>query len=145
MIKQVISQRWTGLKMMTVLGLRMMRMQGVGGIRGYMKGFSGIGRSGKNSVLNFVDALNSRNAVLLTDLFAADNSGIEYSVGEKGISPDLFVESVDVDIAVSDLISAGMVTGFRFEAKGKESADNGIGLFKFDAKTKKINSAQFFR
>ncbi len=145
MVKQVISQRWPGLKMMTVLGLRMMRMQGVGGIRGYMKGFSGIGQRGKDTVLRFMDALNSRDAKQLTDIFAADNSGIEFPVGEKGISPDLFVESVDVDIAVSDLISAGMVTGFRFEVKGKTSAENGIGLFKFDVKTKKINSAQFFR
>ncbi|NQT73671.1 MAG: hypothetical protein HQ553_13020 [Chloroflexi bacterium] len=144
MVKRVISRGWPGLKMMTVLGFRMLKIQGIGGVWGYMKGFFGIGRSGKNSVLSFVEALNSKNTERLVGLFTSDNSGIEYPFGDESVKPDSFVSSANGSISVSDLISAGMVTGFRFEVKGQESENSGIGLFKFDSKTRKIKSARFY-
>lgn len=144
MVKQVMARGWSGIKMMNVLGVRMLKLQGLGGVWGYMKGFTGIGKRGKESVLSFVEALNSRDTKQLAGLFTSAHSGIEFPVGEKSIDPDSFIDFANGSISVSDLISAGMVTGFRFEIKGQESENSGIGLFKFDSKTRKIENARFY-
>lgn len=144
MVRQVMMRGWPGLKMMTALSWRMMRVQGMRGMLGYTKGFSGIHGRGKDAVDKFVEAANRRDGGLMTSLFDSNNSLIEFPAGGLNVSPDSFAGRVDARLAVSDLISAGFTTSFRFDVTVSGDTYHGIGIFEFNPKNRKITRARCF-
>ena len=144
MVTRVISSGWPGLKMMTSLSARMLRIQGFKGVWGYMGGFFGIGKRGKQSVQGFVEAVNDGDANSLKNMFIFGGDTIEFPVGSKPFSPENFVSSMNGSVSVSEMISAGWATAFRFKRDSGQTIDDGIGIFEFDAKSKKIKRARFF-
>ncbi len=144
MVKKVVLSGWPGLKMMTSLSARMLKIQGLKGVWGYMGGFGGIGKRGKKSVQSFAKAANDRDTNSLREMFISDDGSIEFPVGSQPFSLENFVSSVNGNISASAMISAGWTTGFRFQRSSGQAVDDGIGLFEFDAKTKKIKRARFF-
>jgi len=146
MVKQVTGRGWPGVKMMTVLGFRMLRHKGFSGILGYMRGFSGIGQEGKDVVLKFMKGVNERDVDLLSRLVDSrnDEASIEFPVGGRTFSPASLVEEIDAQVSVSDLISAGQVITFKLDITSNNNSRRGIGLFEFIPKTRKIKRARFF-
>ncbi len=145
MIKQVLKQGMPGLRMMTSLGLRMIRVQGLGGVAGYMRGFGGIGRKGKKTVRKFVEAINEGDTARLTGLFTdVSRAAVELPAGKHHLIPALLGDSKRIHLSVSDLISAGMTTSFRFDISLDGVFRHGIGLFEFDRRNGKLEKARFF-
>jgi hypothetical protein len=146
MVRQVTGRGWPGFKMMTVLGFRMLRFQGFSGILSYMRGFSGIGREGKDAVLKFMKGVNERDVDLLSRLVDSrnDEASIEFPVGGRTFSPASLVDEIDAQVSASDLISAGWVIAFQLDITSGQDSRRGIGLFEFTPKTRKIKRARFF-
>ena len=146
MVKQVAGRGRHGFKMMIVLGCRMLRFQGLRGILGYMRGFSGVGRDGKDVVLEFIKGMNERDAGLLSRLIDSHSGKdvIEFPYGGRTFSPLNLVEEIDAHLSASDLISAGWATAFRLDIKSDQDSRQGIGLFEFIPKTRKVKRARFF-
>ncbi|MBM3133178.1 MAG: hypothetical protein FJZ95_09150 [Chloroflexi bacterium] len=144
MVRQVLSRGWPGFKMMNAQSIGMLRYQGLGGVWGYMKGFSGIGHRGKEAVRRFVDAANSRDSGAIADLLDAGCPGIEFPVGGRPLALSAFLGASGGRLSVSDPISSGYVTGFRFRVESDAGVRQGIGLMEFSRKTRKIARAQFF-
>lgn len=144
MVRHVMGQGWPGVKMMTVFGLRMARIQRLTGIWGYMKGFSGVHQGGKDRVRDFVKAMEAGDGGALRGLFAAENGGIEFPAGGRVFDIPSLVSSVDGGLSASDLISSGPATAFRFAVQSAGSSRRGVGIFEFDRKSLKITRARFF-
>ncbi len=145
MIKQVLKQGVPGLRMMTSLSLRMLRVQGLGGVAGYMRGFGGIGRKGKKTVRQFMQAINEGNTARLTGLFTdVSRAVIELPAGKHHLIPALLGDAERIHLTVSDLISAGMTTSFRFDISLDGAFRRGVGLFEFDRRNGKLERARFF-
>jgi hypothetical protein len=128
--------------MMMVFGVKMPMIQKPGGIWGYMKGFTGVGKHGKKYAERFVEAANAKDAGALAALFSASNDGIECPAGGQSLDPRAFVNAVPGRISAKDLVSAGQVTAFRFNLESSELDRQGIALFDFSSK--KIRRARFF-
>ncbi len=145
MIKQVLGRGVPGLRMMASLGSRMPRIQGIAGVLGYMRGFGGIGRKGKATVREFVQAINEGNTARLTGLFAdASDAAIELPAGKHHLITALMSDSDRIHLTVSEIISAGMTTSFRFDISLDGTFRNGIGLFEFTRQNGKLERARFF-
>jgi hypothetical protein len=148
MVKQVLGQGLPGLRSMVLLGARMMRRQGLGGSLGFARGFRGISRKGKQTVQEFAEAAQSGDTARLSRLFHSDRSCIEFPVeaGETGRrhAPSTFLEHAQPRISLSKLISAGFTTMFRFDAEHQGAAHHGVAMFEFNAKSRRIDRAQFF-
>lgn len=145
MIKQVLRQGLAGLRMTTSLGMRMFRVQGIGGMMDYMRASGGIGRRGKKTVREFVKAINEGNTASLTGLFADVSSAvIELPAGKHYLIPALLGDSERIHLTVSELISAGMTTSFRFDISLDGIFRHGVGLFEFTRENGKLDRARFF-
>jgi ketosteroid isomerase-like protein len=144
MVRHVMGQGWPGVKMTTVLAIRMARIQRMKGVWGYMKGFSGVHKRGKDRVQEFVGAVQAGDGGTLASLFAAENGGIEFPVGGRTFDTASFVSSVDARISASDLISSGPATAFRFAVQSAQSSWHGVAIFEFSKRGVKISRARFF-
>lgn len=144
MVRQVLGRGWPGLKMMAALSWRMVKIQGLAGVWGYMKGFRGIHGTGKKAVTLFAEGTNAGDTGLMTSLFDAGNSLIEFPVGTRNYSPESFPGRMEIRLQISDVVSAGLTTAFRCNVTIPEGTYQGIGLFEFSPKTRKICRARFF-
>lgn len=143
MIKHVVGGGLPGIKMMINLSWRMLRIEGIVGVLGYMSGYKGIGHRGKDTVDHFVAAVNACAFESLEDLFDPGTT-IDFPVNGLTYSPSSLSPVFDGSLNVTDLISAGMATAFRFETESKNPPQNGIGLFEFHVKSKRIKRARIF-
>jgi hypothetical protein len=148
MLKQVLGQGLSGVRSLVLLGIRMMRRQGLGGSLGFARGFRGIAKQGKRAVQDFTEAAQAGDTARLSRLFHSDGSTIEFPVEEGGTgrryAPSSFLEHGNPRISVSRMISAGFTTMFHFEVEHQGAAHRGTGLFEFNAKTRRIDRARFF-
>lgn len=146
MVKQVLGSGIPGLKMVSLLGYRMLRIQGLSGVMGYLQGFSGIGRRGKDTVGKFVSAFNRGDTNQLTGLFSnPSKAAIELPAGKHHLITALLSDSERIHLTVSDLISAGMTASFRFDVSLDGVFRHGIGLAEFSKEMKgKLTRIRFF-
>jgi hypothetical protein len=145
MIKQVVSKGLPGIIALNSLGFRMMRVQGIGGILGFARGFFGIYSKGKDMVGSFVEAANQSDSAKLVSLFDKDNQGIAFPGEERNETPESFCKERETILAVCKLISSGYFTSFTFAERSNEAEAKGIGVFRFNPGTRKIQSAHFYR
>lgn len=143
MVQQVLSRGVAGIRMTNSLGLRMLRLQRLSGIWGYMQGFMGIGERGQDAVGCLADAVRGRQPEAMAALFDRRHRGIEFPAGGAPQDPAAFARS-GVELSVTAPVSAGYATAFRFETPIGEQTYRGIGLFEFDRTTRKIARARFF-
>ncbi|MFO8009724.1 MAG: hypothetical protein R6U89_02820 [Dehalococcoidia bacterium] len=144
MIRQVLLRGWPGIKMMAVLGMRMLRVQGLSGVWGYMRGLGGVGRRGKERVQEFSRALNDRDAGSIVRLFHPGSGVVEFPANGGPVSPGSLLDLVSGSFSVSDPISSGSSTGFRFDASMEGISRQGIGLFEFTDRGRLIERARLF-
>ncbi len=143
MVKQVIGSGLSGLQMMISLGFRMLRIQGLSGVLGYMKGFRGVGRRGKRAVEEFVNAVNACACDMLTDTLEPD-AKIEFPTRGSVFTPSTLSSAFEAPLTVSSLISAGLATSCHFEIGSDGVLADGVALFEFNTKSRRIERARFF-
>ena len=146
MVKQVLGGGIAGLRMVTSLSLRMPRIQGISGALGYVRGFTGIKRKGKDVVTKFVAAFNQGDFIQLSELFVNPAEAvIELPAGKHYLITALLSDSERIHMTVSDLISAGMTTSFRFDVSLEGVFRHGIGLAEFSREKKgKLACIRFY-
>ena len=145
MVQQVLGKGFNGLMVMFELGFRMIGVQGIQGVVGYMQGFKGILASGKSTVNSFVDAVNNNDSEALSLLFKASGGSVEFPMSERSFDVSTFAQYMqNVSIEVSQLQSAGWNTTFEFTLVDNGETHRGVGIFVFDAATKKLAHAEFY-
>lgn len=123
----------------------MLRIQGLKWVQVYYEGMrKGIFQQGWHAVHAFCAAVNTRDIsgfVALLDTQAV----IEFPVGTQSSALEFMSrESGRLRLAVAGLCSAGWQTICSFEAASGPLQYQGIALFAFDPRTRKILSIRFF-
>lgn len=144
MIKQLLSKGFACAGVLNALGIRMMSIQGLGGAVGFMQGFKGIGVKGKDSVMAFADALSNHQLSDMMDLFSGNNRGISFPYGGMQYSPDEIVDQVRAKLSVKKLLAAGYIISCSIELELDGQSHHGVGLFEFNAKTKKLDRVDLY-
>jgi len=140
MVKQVLGKGWRGIWAFSLLGCRMMRIQGFGGALGFSRGFRGIHRRGKRMVEQFVETLDQRDSERLTGLFSEKNEGICFPADEEPVSPEFFMEQFKDRLSLAKVLAAGYFVSFSYST----GESRGAGIFEFNPEDKKIQKALFY-
>ncbi len=144
MIVQLAGKGLASLGVLSSLGTRMISIQGLGGLIGFMQGFRGIGNQGKETVMAFTQALNNKSLATMMSLFSAANQGIDFPYGGEHFAPDTIIDHVDAKLSISKQLSAGYVSTCSFALERNGDTKNGVAFFEFNAKNKKIDAARFY-
>jgi hypothetical protein len=144
--KQALSGGLSGLATITAQSWRMLRIQRLQGMSGYLRGvLGGIGRRGHAGVQRFAGAVDSMDERGLTELFVDDGERIAFPAG-RTIAPDRFLRELGpgAAMAVRDARAAGWVASFRFEIRGPGAPGRGIGFLDFERASSRIARARLF-
>lgn len=144
MTPQAMRRGLAGLRMMTAQSIRMLRIQGWRGMRGYMRGFSGVGARGKEAVRRFADAARDRDHAVIAGLLAPACRGLEFPAGAEPLDAASFVVAAGGELSVANPLSSGFTASFRFQAQKGGALHKGIGLFEFEPGSCRIRRARFF-
>ncbi|HEY9037069.1 MAG TPA: hypothetical protein VIM96_10205 [Pseudomonadales bacterium] len=145
MIRQVMECGRAAWPVLLQLGWRMFRIQGMGGMLGFSRGFLGIGMKGKDTVHRFVDAVNTAQPVRVFDLFAARNRGIRCPVGEASVSPDQFVNALGgMQMRVEKLLVAGYTVSASITMEQSGERHQGVAFFEFDRREKRLERVDIY-
>ena len=145
MIRQVMECGRAAWPVLLQLGWRMLRIQGVGGMLGFSRGFLGIGMKGKDTVHRFVDAVNTGHAVRVFDLFTANNRGIRCPVGGERVSPDQLIEQYpDMQMRVEKLLVAGYTVSASITVEYQGVRHQGVAFFEFDRREKRLERVDLY-
>ncbi len=144
MIKQLMSKGMACVSVVNALGWRMMSIQGLSGAIGFMQGFRGIGDQGKQSVMEFANALNNKSLSDMMGLFAGSNQGVYVPYGGDHFTPDVLVDELEATLEVSKLLSSGYVVSCNVEVSLAHVSHQGVAFFEFNAKNKKIDQVTFY-
>jgi hypothetical protein len=130
--------------MITLQSLNMVKSQGLSGVAGYIRGFTGVFGKGKATVQRFVEAVNGKDIRQLAGLFDTRSDGIEFPVGGATFTTTEFLEENQAELSVTDLKSSGFFTTARFEADVDGAKHEGIAIFDFNPENKRIQRVRFF-
>jgi len=145
MIRQVMECGRAAVPVLMQLGWRMFRIQGLGGMLGFSRGFLGIGMKGKDAVHRFVDAVNNQQAVRVFDLFTARNRGIRCPVGSAAVAPDQFVSQCNgMQMRVEKLLVAGYTVSSSVTLEMGGERHQGVAFFEFDRKEKRLDRVDIY-
>ena len=144
MVKQLSAAGLAGVPVLASLGLRMLSIQGVGGIVGFLRGLKGIGAAGKRTAEEFVQAVNKQQLNVVQSFFSTGIQGVEFPHGQKSLSANDFMEQFSGQLRLSKLLSAGFVTSCSFELVQDQCTKNGVVFFEFNAKNRKIDTVKFY-
>ena len=144
MVRQLMSKGLPSIGVLCSLGLRMLSIQGISGILGFMKGLSGIGETGKKQVRNFVDSFNNRQPDTIQAQFSNRNLKIEFPHGKSVITQKELQGIFNGRMAVSKIIAAGYVCSCSFTIDNSNELINGVAMFEFNASNRMIDIIRFY-
>jgi hypothetical protein len=139
MLKQVAKPSLSHIKVNNQLGLRMLRLQGIGGMRGFMRGLSSVGDAGKRAVQRFAECLERQDGNALRQLLTPD-SRIEFPYGSDPISIELLLPAAR-QLTLTKLLAAGDTVTASFALNNQH---RGVVFFYFNRNTLKIRRAVFY-
>lgn len=137
MIAQVLRGGLPGLKTICSLSVNMLRHQGLGGALGFMRGFGGVGASGKRRAQAFLCAVQERCA---SNALAqcADQAVLTLPDGTPTDAQTL-VSACD-KLHWHKMIAAGRYVSVSVELDGRR----GLLLFEFTGRGKRISALHWF-
>lgn len=141
---RVMGKGLRGLLAVNAITLRMLRTEGLAGLAGYLRGFSGIGGQGPATLEKFAAAVHSRDATALATLFTEHDATVEWPIGEM-LRPADFLQRLPAGAEwhFERPQNSGFVTACRFSLSGPEPCQ-GIAFFHFDRDSRRIEKARFF-
>lgn len=143
MIRQLLGNGIRGIAASLKLGLRMMRIQGIGGMIGFSKGFRGIHHRGKKTVNRFVETANRHDHVELTSMFDDPDESISVIASGQRVAPQVFCDNIGNHFTVTKLISAGYFVSFSYSWSNRAEL-KGVGIFEFDPRNKRIKNVRLY-
>jgi hypothetical protein len=144
MIKQLFAKGSAAYSVLLALGVRMMKIQGLGGALGFSKGFLGIGKRGPEVVSRFIEAFNANSTARIADLFDPLNKGVAFPYGQPVFSPVDMADSEDCHLSSSKVLVAGYTTTATVELSRDGQMIPGLAVFEFNSKTKNLNDVRFY-
>lgn len=139
MLKQVSKPSLAHLKVNNALGLRMFRLQGLRGVRGFMQALSSVGAAGKAAVDRFADCLSRQDGAGLRQLLT-DDARIEFPYGSDPISIELLLPAAR-QLTLTKLLAAGDSVTASFLLNNQH---RGVVFFYFNRRSMKIRRAVFY-
>jgi hypothetical protein len=141
---RVMGKGLRGLLAVNAITLRMLRIEGLSGFIGYLRGFLGIGAQGTAALERFAEAVASRDAQSLATLFIEHDATVEWPIGEK-LRPAELLERLPAGATwrFERPQNSGFVTACRFTLTS-ENPRQGIAFFHFDRHSRRIEKARFF-
>ena len=122
---------------------RMLRYLGVGGVLGFMRALSSVGDAGKAVVADFQRAFNSRQPVVISQLFAAQDLEVRLlTAGEVLPVSDLL--QLGDSITLGKTLAAGEVVSSSFELLRAGTTHCGVAFFYFDRRSLKITGLDIY-
>ena len=135
-----------GLWTLCAISLRMLRVQGLGGVLGYSRGLvAGIFGAGQTTLERLAAAVRDGDLAAAESLFVADAS-VELPVGSPASVRDFLAElGPGATLHTSHATSAGWLTACRFRvAGGHHDGAHGVAFLAFDPATRKLSSLRCF-
>lgn len=144
MLKQVSKPSPTYLRVNNQLGLRMLKLQGLAGVRGFMRALSSVGDAGKAAVERFADCLGRQDGAGLRQLLT-DDARIEMPYGSDPIGTDAaglgMVLSAARQLTLTKLLAAGDTVTASFLLNNQH---RGVVFFYFNRRSLKIRRVVFY-
>lgn len=144
MIRQLIGKGFACVSVLSCLTVRMLRLQGVGGMLGFAKAAINIGNAGKKAVAQFVKSYNAKNLPDLMGTCANDDAMIQIPYGEKAIHPSLLISQFDGEMSISKVMAAGDAITATITLKQGDSVKEGMAIFEFNRKVGKISALRCY-
>jgi hypothetical protein len=148
MVLQLLKKGLPALPVLAGLSWRMLKLQGVMGMLGFAKAAFTVGKQGKQLAQDFAAVQQSRSLSVLMNLFDGDRACIYLPYGTEAISPSNFFEQQNIALTLSKVIAAGdtVTASIKIAQVGEDAAlaQEGVALFEFNRKTKKISSLRLY-
>lgn len=139
MLKQVMKPSLAYLNVGNRLGLRMLKLQGLGGVIGFMRALSSVGDAGKRLAHRFAECLELQDGAALRQLLAPA-ARIEFPYGSDPIDIDLLL-SAGKKLVLTKLLAAGDAVTASFLLNDQH---RGVVFFYFNRRSLKIQRAVFY-
>lgn len=145
MPRLALSGGFKGLMAVNRQTFRMLRIQRLGGMAGYLRGFRTLGRKGRPLVHRLAETLTARDRDGLAALFADDTPRVELQPG-RPLTPAALLEALgpEAALAVDDLRVAGSSLSFGFTLGSGERPQRGIGVLDLQRRPTRITRARLF-
>ncbi len=131
MVVQAMGFGMASLTAMMGLGWRMLRIQGLGGIAGFMRALRNIGSRGRDATAAFARAFNDRDEAGLAALFAADAPGVSWPAPGKRLGPRHFIEQTSGRLEFGKTLVSGYVVSVSASWQDAGLLRQGLVLFEF--------------
>lgn len=142
MIKQLLGKGRDCLQVVTGLSVRMLKLQGLAGTLGFSGAAWNIGKKGKLAVGQFLAALNMKDLSGLMNTVCNDEIAIHLPYGRTPVVPSTLFDQINFNqLTYNKMIVAGDTVSISFSLDGKKE---GVGIFEFDRKNKKISEVRFY-
>jgi hypothetical protein len=139
MLKQVARPSLAHLRVNNQLGLRMLKLQGLGGVGGFMRALSSVGEAGKKTVRRFAECLEQQDKSGLSSLLSTD-ARLEFPYGSDPTSLDLLL-AAGQQLTLTKMLAAGDAVTASFLLNNQH---RGVAFFYFNRRTMKIHRAIFY-
>ena len=140
MSRQMMSSNMGG---MLGYSRRLLKELGFTGVMGFLRAIRSVGEAGKQTVLQFVRANNSRRLSETESLFDNQAQGVACPADSSFVTPRQFL-SQELQLTASKLISAGNRVSCSLQIQRGEELCSGAALFEFNWKTRKLDSVSLF-
>lgn len=145
MIGQLLGKGMACLPVLAGLSLRMLTLQGIGGMLGFSKAALGVGGKGKARVEAFAEAFNNKQLADVMAVFASDAPMIHWPYGSEACYPSRLLDQVDGRVQFSKLLAAGDIITARVSWQQTEQQEKaGVAIFEFNKKSKKISGVKLY-
>jgi len=139
MLKQVMRPQLAYLQIGNQLGLRMLKLQGLSGVSGFMRGLSSVGEAGKTIARQFAERISRHDGAALRQLLTPD-ARIELPYGTDPIGIDLLLAGVQ-DLTLTKMLAAGDTVTASFLLNNQH---RGVAFFYFNRRSMQICRAVFY-
>ena len=144
MIMQLLGKGLACFGVLGALTVRMLKLQGIGGMLGFSKAAINIGSKGKKVVKVFEEAINNKNLAALMGTFVSDAKIVHWPYGEQPVSPSTLLEAHDVKLTFSKMLAAGDIITATVSINTEDKAQGGVAIFEFNRKLKKIAAIKIY-
>ncbi|CAA0079351.1 Uncharacterised protein [BD1-7 clade bacterium] len=145
MMGQLFGKGFACAGVLTGLTVRMLKLQGIGGMLGFSKAVFNIGNAGKTGVHQMLRAINGGEMSDLMSQFESDAACVYVPYGDEPICPSQVIEKSGIEkIALGKILAAGDTVTASVTIKVAGDEKPGVLMTDFNRKTKKITSARFY-
>lgn len=144
MVMQLLGKGFGCLGVLSGLTVRMLKLQGVGGMLGFAKGALNVGGHGKRVAEQFVSSFNARNGSALAGCFASDLPTISLPWGSMPVAPSQLLAHLGGELALRKVMASGdtVTASLSLTKDGVEKP--GVVVFEFNRKVGKIARIRFY-